>query len=267
MDTSDSAVTPAHAADWMLARGHVAATTAEMSELLGVAPDLVRVRLRPYAQRGAWVSPARGLWVPIPLEYRLWGAPEGIEIVDTLMRYLHVPYYVGWLSAAAMHGAAHQAPQVFQVAVGRHVRDRTVGRTRFSFAVRDHVTVLPTEQRSTRSGSAVVSTREVTMLDIAADIARAGGLDNAATVLVELAAQSFDGTALAELSAHFPAAAGRRVGWILENVGELSGLEELHAVVTTRSVAASHLSPTGPTTGNTDQRWALRINAEVEADI
>lgn len=267
MDTSQSAVTPAHAADWMLARGRSAATTAEMAALLGVVPDLVRVRLRPYAQRGAWVSPARGLWIPVPLEYRLWGAPEGIEIVDTLMRHLDVPYYVGWLSAAAMHGAAHHAPQVFQVAVGRHIRDRTVGRTTFRFAIREHVTTVPTERRTTRSGSAAVSTREVTMLDIATDITRAGGLDNAATVLVELTEEGFDSAALAKLSALFPATAGRRIGWILENVGERDDLEPLHAVVAARPAAASQLSPTGPTTGNTDHRWALRLNAEVEADI
>lgn len=267
VNTSRAAVTPAHAADWMLARGRSAATTAEMAALLGVAPDLVRVRLRPYAQRGMWVSPARGLWMPVPPEYRLWGSPEGIEIVDTLMRHLDVPYYVGWLSAAAIYGAAHHAPQVFQVAVGRHVRDRIVGRTKFRFAIRNNVNTLPVQRRATRSGSAAVSTREVTMLDIATDISRAGGLDNAATVLVELSEDGFDSAALAELSALFPAAAGRRIGWILENVGERDGLEPLHAVITARSAAASQLSPTGPTTGNTDHRWALRLNAAVEADI
>ncbi|WP_261859469.1 type IV toxin-antitoxin system AbiEi family antitoxin [Mycobacterium montefiorense] len=171
------------------------------------------------------------------------------------------------MSAAAVHGAAHQAPQVFQVAVHRHVRDRAVGRTKFRFAMRDNVTVVPTERRTTRSGSLVVSTREVTMLDIATDITRAGGLNNAATVLVELADEGFDSAALVELSALFPAAAGRRIGWILKNVGKRDGLEPLHAVVAARPAAASQLSPTGPTTGNTDHRWALRLNAEVEADI
>ena len=219
------------------------------------------------AGRGSRLCASAAASVPVPLEYRLWGAPEGIEIGDTIMRHLDVPYYVGWLSAAAMHGAAHHAPQVFQVAVGRHVRDRTVGRTKFRFAIRDNVTVVPTERRTTRSGSAAVSTREVTMLDIAADITRAGGLDNAATVLVELAQEGFDNAALAELSPLFPAAAGRRIGWILENVGQCDGLEPLHAVVAGRPVAASQLSPTGPTTGNTDHRWELRLNAEVEADI
>lgn len=53
-----------------------------------------------------------------------------------MMRHLTVDYYVGWLTAAAVHGAEHQAPQTFHVATDRHVRDRTVGRTRFQFARR-----------------------------------------------------------------------------------------------------------------------------------
>src|SRR5262249_50589946 len=136
MNTIPVVVRPVDSADWMLARGRSSATTAEMAEILDVAPDLVRVRLHPYVRRGEWVSPARGLWIPVPPEYRLWGAPEGIEIVDRVMRHLGVQYYVGWLSAAALYGAAHHAPQVFQVAVSRHVADRQVGRTNFRFAAR-----------------------------------------------------------------------------------------------------------------------------------
>lgn len=42
----------------MLARGRSSATTAELSELLGVAPDLVRIRLNPYVHRGQWFRSA-----------------------------------------------------------------------------------------------------------------------------------------------------------------------------------------------------------------
>ena len=48
--------------------------------------------------------------------------------IDDLMRFHHVPYYVGLLSAAALHGAAHQQPQEFQVVSGAVLRPLTVGR-------------------------------------------------------------------------------------------------------------------------------------------
>jgi predicted transcriptional regulator of viral defense system len=267
MNTNTPGVRPANLADWMLARGRSSATTAELSELLGLAPDLVRVRLNPYVHRGQWVSPARRLWVPVPVEYRLWGAPEGIEIIDTMMRHLDVLYYVGWLTAAALHGAAHHAPQVFQVAVSRHVAHRQVGRTRFRFATRENVPALPVIERTTRSGVARVSTPEVTVLDLASDLALAGGIDNAATVILGLAEDGLDVVALAELSRIFPAAAVRRTGWILETIGGRDDLQPLAEAARSRKEAASLLAAPGPKSGTTDRRWSLRVNADVDAEF
>jgi predicted transcriptional regulator of viral defense system len=56
---------------------------------------------------------------------------------------------VALLSAAELHGAAHQAPQVFQVMVDRHVRDRGVGRARLRFFASTHVAQgTPTDPRA-----------------------------------------------------------------------------------------------------------------------
>ena len=60
----------------------------------------------------------------------------GLKLIDLLMGHLGRDYHVGWLSAAEVHGAAHQAPQALQVAVSAPVQDRTFGRVRFQFAIR-----------------------------------------------------------------------------------------------------------------------------------
>ncbi len=209
--------------------------------------------------------PTRGLWIPVPPEYRTWGAPPGIEIVDAMMRYRGVGYYVGWLSAAALYGAGHQAPQVFQVAVDRQMRDRVVGRTRFVFAQRDIDRVL-TMDYPTRSGSARVSTAAATMLDIADDVERAGGIDNVATVILELSEhENFDIAELAGLAPSFPASAGRRVGRILEHYGwggDL-GLDTLRQAVRDAVPSPSRLDPASPDRGYLDPDWMLRVNADV----
>ena len=253
-------------ADWVLAHGRGSLTTAQIAELLGVAEDQVRQRLHAPARRGEWVQPTRGLWVPVPPEYRTWGAPPGIEIVDMIMRHRGIGYYVGWLSAAAIHGAAHQAPQVFQVAVDRQIRDRTVGRTRFVFAQRE-VAGIPTIAHPTRDGSAQVSTVAATMLDVADDMLRAAGIDNAATVIVELSEhQSFDATDLARLAPLFPAAAGRRVGWMLSQFTERDDLEPLQVAVRDLVSSPSRLDPYSNVGGPVDSDWMLSVNREVEPE-
>jgi predicted transcriptional regulator of viral defense system len=204
--------------------------------------------------------------VPVPPEYQTWGAPPGIEIVDIIMRHRRIGYYVGWLSAAAIHGAAHQAPQVFQVAVDRQLRDRVVGRTRFVFAQRE-VSRIPTIDHPTRAGSAHVSSVAATMLDVADDMIRAAGIDNAATVIVELSEHaSFEMGDLARLAAVFPAAAARRVGWILSEFTERDDLEPLRRVVRDAVPTVSRLDPFTNETGPVDDGWRLSINRHLEPE-
>jgi predicted transcriptional regulator of viral defense system len=100
------------------------------------------------------------------------------------MAFLSRRYYVALLSAAELHGAAHQAPQVFHVMVDRHVRDRDVGRARLRFFAGAHV--------------------ELTGVDLVEHPGPGGGIDNVATVLTELG--PLDGAQLAT-------AQRARAGW------------------------------------------------------
>ncbi|MBA8792922.1 hypothetical protein FHX74_000516 [Friedmanniella endophytica] len=162
------------AAHWALSHGRSSLTVEELAALLGVPVDQVRRRLHVPARRGEWVQPVRGLWVPVSPEFRTWGGPPGIELIDLMMGYLGIGYDVGWLTAAGLHGVGHQAAQVFQVAVVRQVRGRVVGRTPFEFAQRK-VAGIPTVAHPTRAGSARVSSVAATMLDLATDVARREG--------------------------------------------------------------------------------------------
>lgn len=255
------------AADWALAHGISALTSAELADLLGVSADQVRRRLHAPAQRGEWVMPVRGLWVPVRPEFRTWGAPPGIEVIDAMMEHLDAHYYVGWLTAAGLYGAAHQAPQVFQVAVDRQVRDRTVGRTRFEFAQRD-VDAVTVVSRTTQSGRAWVSTVATTALDLAADVGRGGGIDNVATVLIELAEiDAFQPADIARLASQFPVAAGRRVGYVLERLAGWENLEPLREVVRRAAASPSRLDPGGSPAGPVDRDWMLYLNRDVEPDV
>ena len=108
-------------------------------------------------------------------------------MIDLLMGHLGRDYYVGWLSAAEVHGAAHQAPQALQVAVSAPLLGRTFGRVRLQFAIRTRVAQVPREQRNVPPGRFWVATPATTALDLVDAPDRSGGLSNAATVIAELA--------------------------------------------------------------------------------
>ena len=71
----------------------------------------------------------------VPLEYRIPGSPPVSWYIHDLMAAMKLPYYVGLLSAAAIHGSAHHHPQVFQVITDRPVRPILTGRAKIEFFV------------------------------------------------------------------------------------------------------------------------------------
>ncbi len=102
----------------------------------------------------------------IPPECRSWGVLPGELFIDAMMRALGRDYYVSLLTAAAMHGAAHQAPQVFQVMVDRPLADRDIERVRLRFHANEHIDEMPIEERQVNTGRFRLATRETTLVDL-----------------------------------------------------------------------------------------------------
>jgi len=255
--------------DDLVAHGRAAITTAEAAGALGIPQDQVRVRMHRYVQQGRVIAPARGLWVPIPAQRRVYGSLPGLEVIDLLMRHLGRDYYVGWLSAAEVHGAAHQAPQALQVAVSSPVADRTLGRIRLQFATRTRVADVPREQHTAPSGRVWVATPATTALDLVDDPDRSGGLSNAATVIAELAADNrLTDDALAEAARHFPITTIRRLGRLLDSLdmapltGGLQLLANAH-----RRAPITALARRSPPEGPVDHRWRVAVNTQIEPDL
>jgi len=262
-------VRTADALDDMLAHGRHVVTTVEAAELLGVPADHVRVRMNRYAHSGRVFSPARGLWVLVPPEFRTWGVTPGLHFIDAMMGHLGRDYYVGWLSAAEVHGSAHQRPQVLQVAVESHLADRDVGRVRIRFAERRRVGSVSRVRPNVPTGQVWVSSPATTMLDLADDLRRGGGASNVATVLLELTDEvDLDPQVLAETAAQFPLSAMRRLGYLLDLIGQREIAEPLHRLCEQRShVRADALAASAARTGIVDSRWRIDVNTDVEPDL
>jgi len=256
-------------ADWLLARGRTAVSTAQAAALIGVPQDHVRVRLNRSVQTGKLIAPSRGLWIAVPPEFRTWGAPPALDFLDPLMVHLGRRYYVGWLCAAELFGAAHQRPQVTQVAVDKHVQSREVGRSRLRFISRSDVADLPLVQRTVATGQVWVSAPELTALDLADRPERGAGLSNVATVLSELCAeQQLDPQLVVHTARRYPGVVIRRLGYLLELVqADFDTAPLAEAVFDGPLVRAAMLSPSMPRRGRIDPRWGLLINDEVHPDL
>ena len=253
--------------DEFSARGQFSFTLKEVETPRNSSPAAIKAAIGRLQKKGQIAMPYRGFYVIVPPEYRVIGCLPAEQFIDDLMKYLEEPYYVGLLSAAEYHGAAHHRPQVFQVLVSRARRKIRCGKVLVEFIYRKNVADVATKKRNTPAGTIVVSTPETTALDLVGYERRSGGLDNVLTVLSELA-EKIDAKRLLEMAASSPIAWMQRLGYLLDKLGEEKRANILAEYINEKNPARIPLVPALTTRGSkSNRRWKLLINATVEADI
>lgn len=260
-----SKLPPRELPDYLLSQGLHAITVAEAAAILGLDHRSTLSALQRLRKQGKLFSPARGLFIVIPPDYRSWGAVPAAWFIDAMMTHLNRPYYVALLSAAAMHGAAHQSPQALQVMTTKAVKDRAFGRVRLRFYVNADAECVPTETFNVPTGTVTVSTREATVVDLVAHVRDAGGLGNVATIMKEIG--ELRGSELARLASQRGRSLTRRVGWLVAQFGRVDDLEALRQAGRVDLGDPVPLDPGGRRRGSVDKEWGVRLNAAVEPDV
>jgi len=263
MTDTQTPLGPRELADWLLARGRHWVTTTEAAELLRIPERHVAPSLAQSRRRGYLFSPTTGLYVAIPPEFRSLGAVPAAHFVDSMMRHLGHDYYVCLLSAAEIHGFAHQRPQVFQVMTSARLRNRAFGRVQIEFITSVHTSDRPTDVVNTPTGTMRVSTPEVTVLDLISFPNASGALFNVATIIGDMLVEdALDVGRLAEVSSNYPASIVQRTGWLLDYMaGQVAvelDTEPLLSLAAGR-VTSTPLDPGHRRSGDLDRRWNVIV--------
>lgn len=251
----------------LLERGRYHFSAEEAANALGGNRSSTTRALLRLRHNGYVASPQRGFYVVLPPEYRSLGCLPGEQFVPQLMGYLGEPYYAALLSAAQIHGAAHQRPQRFQVMVRAPRRRIECGEVVVDFHVRRDLERVTTSAVNTPRGHLRVSSPEATALDLVGYVNHAGGLDNVATVLSELA-EVIKAESLAAEAQKAPVAWAQRLGYLLDLVGRSEVAEMLQALVSKSASRVAALDASSSRTGaRRSSRWKVAINFEVEPDL
>ncbi len=211
--------------------------------------------------------PYQGFYVIVPPEYRSLGCRPAEQFIPDLMNYLGEYYYVGLLSAAEYHGAAHHRPQVFQVMVAKPRRTIISGKVQVNFIVRGNVEAIPTQTRNTVSGILKLSTPEATAFDLTGYYRHCGWLDNVATVLSEMV-EVIEPEKLVTVAELSPITWVQRLGYLLESVGSEESWQPLSEYINAKKPVRSPLLPSVTIKGAVfSKRWQIYINTKVESEI
>jgi predicted transcriptional regulator of viral defense system len=250
----------------MMAQGRYCFRTDEAAQALDSNPIAVRAALRRLREKGDLAMPYKGFYVIVEPEYRVIGCLPASHFIPSLMEHLGEPYYAGVLSAAEFHGAAHQRPQVFQVVTVKNRPGVLCGKVRVEFIARKNMEKVPVSDYKTPRGYLKVSTPEATAFDVVGYPRHAAGLDNAATVLAELA-EKIDSRKLVQVAGLSPIAWSQRLGYLLELAGGEKMAKALAEYVAERNAGLTLLDPAMPKgNGDYSRRWRVVVNATVDAE-
>jgi predicted transcriptional regulator of viral defense system len=238
-------------------------TSREAQAALGVSAAAAKLALNRLGKQKLIASPGRGFYVILPPEYGALGCLPADQFIPALMKRLNLSYYTGLLSAAQYHGAAHQRPQQFQVFVARI----QCGAVRVAFIARKRLADVPVQPFNTPRGTLLVSTPEATALDLVGYAGHAGGLNQVATVLSELA-ERIDPEKLAAVARTAPVPWAQRLGYLLEHLGFAAKVSALKEFVREHSKQSTVLLPKAPQKrSHRNKGWKLYVNAKVEAEL
>jgi predicted transcriptional regulator of viral defense system len=239
----------------------------DIEKLKKSSPAAVTAALRRLQAKGEIAVPYRGFFAIVPPEYRALGCIPAEQFIPDLMDYLKVVYYVGLLSAAEYHGAAHHRPQVFQVVTAQGRRPIRCGKVGVEFVFKKNADLIPTQPKNTPAGTVKIATPEATAFDLIGYVSHCGGLDNVATILAELH-EKIDASRLVEAAGLSPVAWAQRLGYLMDMVGGQEKTTGLASYIKDKTPVRAPLMPAGSVKGaKMDSRWRLFVNAKVETDL
>ena len=243
-------------------------TREEALEAIAFSEDAFKQAAARLVRKGRIVRVHGGFFVIVPLEYAATGVVPPEWFVADLMEYIGQPFYVGLLSAAILHGAAHQQPQQFQVVTTRPVREIQIKSQSIRFFVKTGFEKTPRTQFKVQTGYIPVSTPEATALDLLRYSRSIGGLDRVYTVFQELGEKVDPSKLLVAAQADGNLTYAQRAGWLLEKAGFSKAVEKLANWLVNKHPVPVKLDP-GMNTKEAprDNRWGIVVNATVEGDL
>ena len=258
--------------DWIHSReirGKATFSIVDVKDAFAERPSKsINTELSRQVSRGRVQSVYRGFYVIVPVQYQLKGVIPPAYYVDGLMDYVGKPYYVGLLSAAAMHGATHQRAMKTQV-MTVVPRIKVSGKNSLlDWNYRQEIPEAFVVKKNAEVGTLRYSGPELTSVDLVQFASHVGGYQRVATVLAELM-DSVDMEKVGELLPFTTVATIQRLGYLLECVlSRQDQADVLFQVLSTQGAWNSILlsNDQNRRADAPANRWHVNGNIDIEVD-
>ena len=238
-------------------------------DLIDYTPVAIKRSLQRLSEKGKIKSIYKGYYIIIPPQYSVMRILPPALFIDNLMKYLKRDYYVGLLTAAAYHGAAHQQPQEFFVVTDYpRIKSTIKNGVKLNYL---SINKLPTElieKKKTETGYINISNPALTAADLIQYEDKTGGINRAATIISELGDELRPEHFCKNLISHVQGRTLQRLGYILEYACENRELSDaLFLQVGENKMYRIPLKPSKEVKGfSSKNRWNIIENLKIEID-
>lgn len=210
----------------------------------------------------------KGFYAILSPEYSQQGMVPPSLFIDDLMLTLGKQYYVGLISAAALHGAAHQQPmEYFLITEKPALRNIRNKKLKVNFFIKKCWRQEDLIKKKTDAGYINISSPELTALDLLFYLEKIS-INQTYGILRELVSE-MEPKKLVETARNFPqTAAIQRLGYLLENeLDEKKLADALYQILDEKNYFPIPLSNKKSKTGEINSRWKVIKNINLEKDL
>lgn len=245
------------------ARGRYTFTKSQAAEAVQGSLSAVKLALNRLAAKKRIARIRRDFYIIIPLEYSSKGVLPPDWFIDPMMAFLGQPYYVGLLSASAVHGSSIQQPQEYQVVIPIFMRSINLKHIRIRFFKRSGMHKSPVKKIKSATGSINVSDPAVTAIDLVGYAKQIGGYDSIVPPINELCKLIAPDMLIEAAEQEQNLAFVQRLGYILEWLGEDKLADRLAKWLAGKKADWIALDPSAKRVGpERSPRWHIIVNTE-----
>ena len=254
--------------DSVRAKGRYAFTFDELKDKLDVTDKAILQSLYRLKVKNKIDQIRKGFYTILPAEYARYGVIPSSMYLDDMMVSLKKNYYLGLISAAAIHGASHQQTmETFVITEKPALRDIKNKKLKINFLIKNEWNKEDIKKVKTEAGYINVSSPELTALDLLYYVEKLG-MNRVITLLKELVEVIKPSILTKTAKSYSQIAAVQRLGYLLEYELENEKLSQaVYNTIADKKGVNIPLMPGKNKSGKTNTKWRIINNIKIESDL
>lgn len=254
--------------DSVRSKGRYAFTLEELKGEFDVTDKAILQSLYRLKSKKKIVQIRKGFYTILPAEYSNYGVIPAMMYLDDMMLSLNKKYYLGLISAAAIHGASHQqSMETFVITEKPALRDIKNQKLKINFFVKNEWNKEDIIQVKTDAGYVNVSSPELTALDLLYYVEKLG-MNRVVTILKELV-EVIKPSQLAKIAKNYSQIATvQRLGYLLEvEFGNEKLSQVIYTTIADKKGTNIPLMPGKNKEGTINTKWRIINNINIQNDL